>query len=93
MGIPCKVIVRYVLPFKYDVSPYYEIVMLEQVTVAILGTIVVMTISMLVCGILTHIAANLKHLKKMIRYISQVEGDKLNDHINVCVKYHTVILE
>lgn len=36
-GIACKVLVRYVLPFKYDYSPYYELVILEQVVVANLG--------------------------------------------------------
>lgn len=36
-GIACKVIVRYVLPFKYDCSPYYEMVIMEQILVAILG--------------------------------------------------------
>lgn len=38
-GIPCKVIVRYVIPFKYDYSPYYELVIAEQVLVASLGNI------------------------------------------------------
>nr|XP_023018413.1 odorant receptor 85b-like [Leptinotarsa decemlineata] len=93
LGIPCKVIVRYVLPFKYDTTPFYELVILEQVAVAILGTILVMTISMLVCGILTHIASNLSYLKKIIEDISRVEEPQLKDHVNLCIKYHTIILE
>lgn len=38
-GIACKVLVRYGLPFKYDRSPYYELVIFEQVLVSILGKI------------------------------------------------------
>lgn len=38
-GIACKVIVRYVLPFKYDYSPLHEMVVFEQMAVAILGKI------------------------------------------------------
>lgn len=59
----------------------------------LLGTTVVMTITMLVCGILTHVAANLQHLRIMILHISKLEGEDLGKYVNLCVKYHTKIIE
>nr|UTN00916.1 odorant receptor [Semanotus bifasciatus] len=92
-GIPCGVIARYVLPFKHDFYPLAQFIMVEELFVTIIGTTIVMTVTMLVCGILTHSSANLKHLKTMIKDISYISDSTITAHVNRCVKYHITIID
>ncbi|KAJ8941949.1 hypothetical protein NQ318_013285 [Aromia moschata] len=92
-GIPCGPITRYVLPFRHDEFPLAQMVIVEEVFVSTLGTTIVMTLTMLVCGILTHASANLKHLKMLLLDTSHVDGEKITRHTNFCVKYHTAIID
>nr|UTN00905.1 odorant receptor [Semanotus bifasciatus] len=91
-GIPCGVLARYVLPFKHDVYPLAQIIMVQQLVATLLGTIIVLTVTMLVCGILTHASANLDHLKIMILETSHIADSTITAHVNLCVKYHTAII-
>ncbi|KAJ8911875.1 hypothetical protein NQ315_012541 [Exocentrus adspersus] len=57
------------------------------------GTLIVMTITMLVCGILIHVSANLNYLKSKIQNLSNIPSDNIMEHVNFCVKYHTAICD
>lgn len=92
-GISCGLVARYILPFKYDYYPYNIIVIIEEIFVCCLGTSIVMTITMLVCGILTHLTTNLQLLKSMIIEMSEINGKDLELRLKWCVKYHTAIIE
>ncbi|KAJ8975933.1 hypothetical protein NQ317_014893, partial [Molorchus minor] len=91
-GIPCGPVTRYVLPFSHDWYPLAQLIMVEELFVTSLGTIIVLSITMLICGILTHTSANLEHLKRKILEISDIEDTKVAEHVNWCVKYHTAII-
>lgn len=93
-GIPCGLVVRFLLPFRFDYSPLAEIVALYEIIICILGTTVVIVITMLVCGILIHVTAQLKFLKKNILELSGIENvEVLERKMKFCIKYHTAIVE
>ncbi|XP_018570955.1 odorant receptor 49b-like [Anoplophora glabripennis] len=92
-GIPCGGIVHYVLPYKQDTFPLAEITIVNQMLISTVGTLIVMTVTMLVCGILIHVSANLKYLRSMISNLTYTPNNRIMQHVNSCVKYHTMICD
>ncbi|XP_068912467.1 odorant receptor 4-like [Tenebrio molitor] len=93
-GIPCGLVVRFLMPFRFDYSPLAELVALYEITICILVTTVIIVITMLICGVLMHTTAQLGHLKGMILEMSSVtDRDVLEGRMRLCVKYHTAIVD
>ncbi|RZC42341.1 odorant receptor 67c-like, partial [Asbolus verrucosus] len=93
-GIPCGLVVRMVLPFKYDYSPMVQIAALHEIAVCTLGSTIIIIITMLICGVLIHVTSQLKYLKSLISDMSAVTDDtNLQQKIQFCVKFHTAIID
>lgn len=92
-GISCGTIVSYVLPFKHNYAPWSQIVFLQQYYTCNLGTVIIMTITMLLSGILMHCNTHLQYLESLILKTSTVDRRFIYEHIYYCVKFHTAIIE
>lgn len=93
--IPCGLVTRCWFPTGYNVSPFIQIYFIHQVYTCLVVTSITLTITALLCGILMHIATQIKYLRSMLK-------DACNDHENIlvtrqkvrqCMLYHTMIIE
>ena len=91
-GIPCGVITRFRLPFRYDRSPAFEISALHVAFVAGLTTVVIVNTTMLICGLLVHVCAQLEELENFIWKMNGCCGRKIVREMRFIVKYHNAII-
>lgn len=93
-GIPCGLVVRFLLPFKCDYFPLAELIALHECAICMLGTTVIMVITMLICGVLIHTTTQLKYFRKIIAGLTtQYDTETLEKKMKFCVKFHTAIIE
>ena len=91
-GIPCALTVRYRYPFRIDVFPWLEIFLVHQFFTGLSTTIIIVIVTMLLCGILSHVVSQLKQLRL---YIAKIDTQpEIHDHsIKFAVEFHTAIIE
>lgn len=92
-GVPCLIIVRYRMPFRFDVTPYQQLCFLHQTYVGGSTAILVVTLTMLICGILIHVVSQLKNLRRYILELCNKPADQLDEAVHFIIKYHIFILE
>ncbi|XP_022904516.1 odorant receptor 85c-like [Onthophagus taurus] len=92
-GIPCGVIVRIRLPYRYDKSPMFEIYVIHQFLTAAMSSLVIVNSTILICGLLRHVELQFKKLFSYIMLISTVKTSKLSETVKFCVEYHHEIIK
>lgn len=88
---PCGLVTRCWFPFKFDYSPVFEIVFVHQFYTCTMVSVIILDLTMLICGILMHITNQLKHLRNFIRNFDCVDQKIVKDVI-YCIKFHTAII-
>ncbi|XP_068901819.1 odorant receptor 43a-like [Tenebrio molitor] len=91
LDIPCGLVTRCWFPFKFDYTPVFEIVFVHQFYTCTMVSVVILNLTMLLCGFLMHITNQLKHLRRFIVELKFPE-EKLLEKLHFCVKYHTAII-
>lgn len=92
-GISCGMITNFVLPFRYDSPPLFQLVIASQWIICVITSHVNTMTTMLICGILGHITTHLKHLKTLIMGLSELSDDRqVARELAVCVEFHVQIL-
>jgi hypothetical protein len=91
LDIPCGLVTRCWFPFKFDYTPVFEIVFVHQFYTCTMVSVVILDLTMLLCGFLMHITNQLKHLRRFIVELKFPE-EKLLEKLHFCVKYHTAII-
>ncbi|XP_060523853.1 odorant receptor 4-like isoform X2 [Cylas formicarius] len=92
--VPCGLVVRSRFPFKFDYSPMFEIVFVHPIYTCTVVTIVVLVLTMLLCGFLMHVIHQLGHLKKYIAALKDEHPqEKIYAKLAKCIKYHIQIIE
>lgn len=90
--IPCGLVSRARYPFNFDYTPAFEIVYMLQLYLVFMVSFLMVTISMLMCGLMLHAIQQLKNLRKMVLEISEYSGRKVYEQVHLCVKYHNAII-
>lgn len=91
-GIPCGLVARVRWPFKFDYSPLFEIVYLHQLYIVTASTFLIISITMLLCGLLLQTIEQFKNLRKMILKISTCSEEQMKEYIKFCIEYHNAII-
>ncbi|XP_049821534.1 odorant receptor 49b-like [Aethina tumida] len=92
-GIPCGLVVRCRFPFKFDYTPVFEIVFVHQIYTCSMVTLVVLVLTMLLCGFLMHLEHQLQHLKSYIERLDLVPCCQYIEQLHFCIKYHCAIID
>ncbi|XP_071055835.1 odorant receptor 4-like [Onthophagus taurus] len=93
-GVPCSMIVRFRLPFRFDSWPMHQVVFLYQFYVGSMTSILIVTITVLICGIMMHIENQLKHLHRfMIDMVVKNNIEESRSRVRFAVQYHIEIIE
>ncbi|XP_022900241.1 odorant receptor 13a-like isoform X2 [Onthophagus taurus] len=92
LGIPCGVIVRFRLPFRYDSWPVFHFYVIHQFLTAGMASLVIVNSTVLISGLLRHAVIQLKQLKEDVLNISENDKFIMKDKLKFCVKYHHEII-
>lgn len=92
-GIPCGLVVRSIFPFKFDYFPVFEIIFLHQIYTCMMVTVMVLILSMFLCGLLIHIVHQLKYLRNQLKKLNYTPKSQIMDRLIYCVKFHIEIIE
>lgn len=92
-GIPCGIVSRYRMPFKFDYSPLLELIWLHQVIFCYTVTYVIVSLSMLLCGILYHVTEQIKVLRQYVVEMSCHSDNTVAERVHFCVKFHNAIID
>ncbi|XP_076253282.1 odorant receptor 4-like isoform X2 [Rhynchophorus ferrugineus] len=87
------VVVRSQFPFKLDHSPIYEIVFVHQIYTCTMVSIVVLSLTMLLCGLLMHTVNQLNNLRAYIRKLQECQMDKLLERLIYIIRFHIDIIK
>jgi hypothetical protein len=91
LDIPCGLVSRCWFPFKLDYTPVFEIVFVHQFYTCTMVSVVILALTMLLCGFLMHITNQFKHLRRFIVELKFPE-EILLEKLHFSVKYHTPII-
>ncbi|KAF7282579.1 hypothetical protein GWI33_002301 [Rhynchophorus ferrugineus] len=91
--MPCGLVVRSQFPFKLDHSPIYEIVFVHQIYTCTMVSIVVLSLTMLLCGLLMHTVNQLNNLRAYIRKLQECQMDKLLERLIYIIRFHIDIIK
>ncbi|XP_015836240.1 odorant receptor 49b [Tribolium castaneum] len=89
--VPCGLVTRCWFPFKFDYSPVFEIVFVHQFYTCLMVSVIILDLTMLICGFLMHITNQLKHLRGFIKRFD-CSSQKIAEDVIYCVKFHTAII-
>nr|WJJ63320.1 odorant receptor 20 [Pachyrhinus yasumatsui] len=92
-GVPCGLVVRSRFPFKFDYSPMFEIVFINQIYTCTIVSIVVLVLTMLLCGFLMHIVNQLSNLKSFIAELNKCPKEKIWNKLIFIIRYHIDIIK
>nr|QXE93249.1 odorant receptor 23 [Eucryptorrhynchus brandti] len=92
-GVPCGLVVRSLFPFKFDYTPVFEIVFIHQIYTCTIVSIVVLVLTMLLCGFLMHIVNQLKNVRHFIVQLQKVSTEKFAQYLIVVIRYHIDVIE
>ncbi|ENN73835.1 hypothetical protein HUJ04_009981 [Dendroctonus ponderosae] len=92
-GVPCGLVVRSVFPFKFDYKPVFEIIFVHQIYTCTMVSIVVLALTMLLCGFLMHIVNQLKNLREFIAKLRHCPQDKPGERLFFIIQYHIDVIE
>lgn len=88
--IPCGLVTRGRLPFKFDYSPLFEAVFIHQFYTCTMVTVIILDLTMLLCSFLLHIINQLKRLKTLIPLLDQ--SVNLKKDLRFFIEYHIAII-
>lgn len=92
-GIPCGLVARFRLPFAFDYTPLFQIALAHQIYLVTSITIVIVTITMLLCGLLLFATEQLKYLRSLMLGTCSHHEKTIRDKFRFCIRYHTVIIK
>ncbi|XP_066248172.1 odorant receptor 4-like [Euwallacea similis] len=92
-GIPCGLVVRSLFPFKFDYSPIYQIIFVHQIYTCTMVSVVVLVLTMLLCGFLMHIVNQLQNLRKFIKNLSNLPQEIFLRRLICVINYHIEIIQ
>ncbi|XP_017774049.1 PREDICTED: odorant receptor 49b-like [Nicrophorus vespilloides] len=92
-GIPCGLVSRVRQPFRFDYSPVYELMYLHQILLVSLVTWVIIMLTMLQCGVLSHAIHHLKKLRVLILELGTLDRSEMEKRALFCIRYHIEIIE
>lgn len=88
--IPCGLVTRGRLPFKFDYSPLFEAVFIHQFYTCTMVTVIILDLTMLLCSFLLHIINQLKRLKTLIPLLDLSRN--LKSDLRFFIRYHIAII-
>ncbi|KAJ3652159.1 hypothetical protein Zmor_018148 [Zophobas morio] len=89
--VPCGLVTRCWFPFNFDYSPVFEIVFVHQFYTCTMVSLIILDLTMLLCGFLMHIINQLKHLRNLIAKLNCLEA-VFAKKIRFCIQYHQQII-
>nr|AVH87268.1 odorant receptor 27 [Holotrichia parallela] len=92
-GKPCGIIVALRLPFRYDITPTFQLMILHEMLTAGMTALLVVSITMLICGILEHAISQLKEVRKCILNLGQASDEEIVQSVGFAVRYHCAVIE
>lgn len=92
-GVPCGLITRYRLPFRYDWSPIFEVFVVLQSVLAGSTTVLIVNISMMICGLMMHVTSQLRRLRSLMKTVREQSGEEMGSMLRNVVIYHTEIIK
>lgn len=92
-GIPCGLIIRFRLPFRFDFTPLHQLIVCYQILIVLVVSSVFVTVTMLLFGVLYHTTEQLKFLGKMISKISYKEDEEnVKKYLRKIIEFHQAII-
>ncbi|GJQ81309.1 putative odorant receptor [Trypoxylus dichotomus] len=92
-GIPCGLILPVNLGFSYNDSPTFEMVGFFQAEIGCLTSIVIVNMTMLVCGLLDHAIHQLKEVRKSMVNIGRCPEREIVDALGFAIRYHCTVID
>ncbi|XP_030758890.1 odorant receptor 67c-like [Sitophilus oryzae] len=91
--MPCGLVVRSHFPFNFGHTPVYEMIFIHQIYTCTMVSIVVLSLTMLLCGLLMHTVNQLNHLRIYVKKLRDCPVDKLYERLVYIIRYHIDIIE
>ncbi|XP_050312533.1 odorant receptor 4-like [Anthonomus grandis grandis] len=94
-GVPCGLVVRSAFPFRFDLTPVFEIVFIHQIYTCTMVTVVVVVLTMLLCGFLMHIVNQIENLRLFVDQLHHhtPQGEKFTEKLLFVIRYHIDVIE
>ncbi|GJQ81914.1 putative odorant receptor [Trypoxylus dichotomus] len=92
-GVPCGVIVPIRLPFRSSILPVFEFCIVNEVINGIAIVLVVVNITMMVCGLLEHAISQLKEVRACVLKISEFGDEDIAAAVKFMVEYHCGVID
>lgn len=92
--IPCGLITRFRVPFKYDEPQLFYPAIAIQLFACLMTTIIVLAITMFLIALLMQIITQLKQLRYMLSTLCNNSKDDVNAikrKLKKCIEYHILI--
>lgn len=93
--IPCGMITRIHIPENWNSFTYFIVAYLNQLYTCIVFSLLTLSITVLLCGLLMHTVNQIKFLKK--RLLNSCTAGKnfveIEKEVHFCVKYHQLIIK
>lgn len=90
-GIPCGIIVPIRIPIDPENPHIFRFYVFDQVVNGVLAVLVVVNITMMVCGLVEHAISQLKQVRCCMAKLS--ESGNIEETLGFVVKYHCAVIK
>ncbi|KAK9753972.1 7tm Odorant receptor [Popillia japonica] len=92
-GVPCGIIVPIRIPLDADNTLVITFWVIDEVINGVVIVLVIVNITMMVCGLLEHAINQLKQVRSCVLLISQAGDEEIEAATRFAVRYHTKVIE
>lgn len=91
--VPCGFVTRSVVPPSLQRFPFWQAIFLDQMLTCLLVSLLVLSVTALLCAFLEHAVVQLRHFKRTLLSSCEADDDEMSKEVRRCVRFHETVIE